>query len=440
MTTDILSLAEITENQDAQYLTHNEALRKLEAMLVRVLSRSNGGPPGSPSEGDVYVVDSATGDWSTASIDDIAHYYSGAWHFYSPVEDLSLFCRDEDIRIRYTGSAWVDEKFGDFGQDLSTTSGLTFGYKAGTLRNDNTIVSVSAGTVSLTDDTTNYIEVDSSGTVSANTSGFTSGQIPLYEVVTASGSISSVTDKRSWLNRTGSVATEDFATLPFGNRLGDSGRFAGAGTGFSLRLSDATYPFDSGNFFNSYNGSTFSEAGKFIHDNTDFGGDDGNMTQTTIDLLGAMGRSGEDARYGVEFRIAQVDAGTGTSAGASFPGGTRYLMTVNNSVVIFGFSRWSTFCGWIRAINGPIGLSASEYDYWEIGGVEQSLSNYDLDPASGWIFVFIRKQEIKGYYNPFPSLRGNNGNSLQIAIPSVFIGIVNPGIYSAPLINAAAII
>lgn len=104
MTTDILSLSELKENQSAKYLTHNEALRQIEAMLVRVLSRSNEGPPDDPSEGDVYIVDDTSGDWEDANTDDIAHYYSGAWHFYSPIEGLFLFCLDEDTPIKYSGS------------------------------------------------------------------------------------------------------------------------------------------------------------------------------------------------------------------------------------------------------------------------------------------------------------------------------------------------
>ena len=98
---------------------------------------------------------------------------------------------DELLNIKLDGT--------DFQQDISTTTGLTFGYKAGKFRNDNAIVSVAAGTVTLTGSATNYVEVDSAGVVSVNTTGFTSGQIPLFEVVTTTGSISSVTDKRSWL-------------------------------------------------------------------------------------------------------------------------------------------------------------------------------------------------------------------------------------------------
>ena len=109
MSTEILGIAEIEVSQSAKYLTHNEALRQLEGMLVRVLDRNNGGPPGSPSDGDTYIVDSATGDWSAASVNDIAHYFSGAWHFYSPVEGLRIYVVDEDIYCKFDGSNWVPD-------------------------------------------------------------------------------------------------------------------------------------------------------------------------------------------------------------------------------------------------------------------------------------------------------------------------------------------
>lgn len=81
-----------------------------------------------------------------------------------------------------------------------THSGLDFAYGAGRVRSDNTITDTVAGTVTLADDTTNYIEVDpSDGTVSDNAVGFTAGSIPLYTVVTAASAISTVTDKRAFL-------------------------------------------------------------------------------------------------------------------------------------------------------------------------------------------------------------------------------------------------
>jgi hypothetical protein len=98
----------------------------------------------------------------------------------------------------YTDTSSVRTLGDVFDEDSYTTTGLTWGYKAGTVRFDNTITTVAAGTVSLTDDATNYIEVNSSGTVSRNTTAFTSGRIPIRTVVTSAGVQTTSTDGRSW--------------------------------------------------------------------------------------------------------------------------------------------------------------------------------------------------------------------------------------------------
>ena len=85
-----------------------------------------------------------------------------------------------------------------FANNPDTTTGLTWGYKAGTIRVDQTVTAVAASTISLTDTATNYIEVNSAGTVSRNTTAFTSGRVPLYTVVCAGGVQTVVTNKRAW--------------------------------------------------------------------------------------------------------------------------------------------------------------------------------------------------------------------------------------------------
>lgn len=108
MSTDILSIDEITEAQGSKYVTHNGAIRQLEGMTIRVLDKDNGGPPGGPSNGDTYIVDSATGDWSGASVKDIAYYYGSAWYFYTPVEGVRIWVNDEDVEYVFDGSDWVE--------------------------------------------------------------------------------------------------------------------------------------------------------------------------------------------------------------------------------------------------------------------------------------------------------------------------------------------
>ena len=210
MTTDVLSLPEITAGQSQKEVTHNEALYRLEGLLSRVKSRTTSAEPSSPSEGDIYIVPAgATGTNWSGQDNNIAHYYGGSWHFYAPVRQVLVGVIDEDLWVHWTGSAWETHTaqpadasltpvhIREFAQDTSTTSGTTFGHKAGRVRNDNVITDVSAGTVALTDDATNYVELTPAGSVVVNTSSFTAGRIPLFVVVVSSGSIDTVTDKRA---------------------------------------------------------------------------------------------------------------------------------------------------------------------------------------------------------------------------------------------------
>lgn len=88
-----------------------------------------------------------------------------------------------------------------FGENAASHSGLNFAYLGGVYRNNTTIATIAAGSIALADDATNYIFVDvSAGAIAANTTGFTSGDIPLFTVITAAGAITNVTDNRTLLS------------------------------------------------------------------------------------------------------------------------------------------------------------------------------------------------------------------------------------------------
>jgi hypothetical protein len=87
-----------------------------------------------------------------------------------------------------------------YAEDTAAHSGLNFGYKAGTVRNDNVVTDTSASTILMTDAVANYVEVHpTTGVVSKNTSGFTSLLIPLF-IVTPSTTVAggTVNDRRTW--------------------------------------------------------------------------------------------------------------------------------------------------------------------------------------------------------------------------------------------------
>jgi hypothetical protein len=86
--------------------------------------------------------------------------------------------------------------FAAFGWNQPNSSGLTFAYYGGSLYNAGSLVAVAAGTLALPASSTSYVEMTTAGAVSANTSGFTAGQIPLATVVTSATAITSVADAR----------------------------------------------------------------------------------------------------------------------------------------------------------------------------------------------------------------------------------------------------
>jgi hypothetical protein len=94
-----------------------------------------------------------------------------------------------------------------FGRRASTTTGLTWGYYGGRYRKDNdTFILVANGTLLLDASDTNYIEVDkATGVVSTNTTAFTVGACPLYEVVTGTATITSYLDFRVGTQADGTV-------------------------------------------------------------------------------------------------------------------------------------------------------------------------------------------------------------------------------------------
>lgn len=371
MTTPVTGLPEITDGQASPGATHNQALRELTAKTVRVLSRTTAVEPGSPADGDAYILPSgfSGASWGGSAVNRIAHFIGGVWQFYTPAEGWSVWVNSEDIHVTWNGSAWTDEvglprwpcvavsttpfsvtashrgmvlvcdttsgsitlnllavasagngfvfavkkkvaansliidpsgaeliddatsmtltddedsrivvtdasewhaiggggsgggggitlpvsdataifkndadatktvkvslaglstgtertvsypnKSGthaflddvapggngsdQLAEDSANHNGLLYAYKAGAVRLDNVVTLVSAGTVLLTEGATNYVEITSGGSVSANTTGFTSGRFPMAIVTTLAGSpsgIDTVTDRRAWI-------------------------------------------------------------------------------------------------------------------------------------------------------------------------------------------------------------------------------------------------
>lgn len=97
---------------------------------------------------------------------------------------------DLNANFDYLDDAHVGSIAGSFDVDTATTVGLLFGWQAGRIRQaDGTVLVVAADTIALDPSATNYVEIDGTGTVTNNTTGFTDGSKPIRQLTTDTDSI-----------------------------------------------------------------------------------------------------------------------------------------------------------------------------------------------------------------------------------------------------------
>ncbi|EXL08892.1 DUF2793 domain-containing protein [Aquamicrobium defluvii] len=107
-TTAHLALPFIMAAQAQKHVTHNEALRLLDGLVqLSVLDRDLTAPPGSPADGDRYIVASgATGAWTGWDLN-VALWTDGAWLRLPPRAGWQAWVEDEGLLLVYNGSAWI---------------------------------------------------------------------------------------------------------------------------------------------------------------------------------------------------------------------------------------------------------------------------------------------------------------------------------------------
>jgi hypothetical protein len=103
-----LNLPYIMAAQAQKHVTHNEAIRRLDAIVqASVADRNLSAPPGTPAEGDCYIVAAgATGAW-VGREGEIAAYQDGTWAFYAPREGWIAWIADEDLLCAWDGTDWI---------------------------------------------------------------------------------------------------------------------------------------------------------------------------------------------------------------------------------------------------------------------------------------------------------------------------------------------
>ncbi len=97
----------IISTQSQKEVTHNMALNMLDALVQSSVESSIlSVPPLSPTEGNLWLVDSvATGDW-TSHDNELAQFIGGIWQFYLPFEGMLVWLKDDGVMAHYSSGLW----------------------------------------------------------------------------------------------------------------------------------------------------------------------------------------------------------------------------------------------------------------------------------------------------------------------------------------------
>ncbi|MEQ1648135.1 MAG: DUF2793 domain-containing protein [Hyphomicrobiaceae bacterium] len=103
-----LALPYIAAAQAQKHVTHNEAIRTLDAIVqLSVADRNVATPPANPVNGQRYIIAAApTGLWALKA-NNIAAYQDDNWTYYTPSEGWLSWVSAEEIIVAWNGTAWV---------------------------------------------------------------------------------------------------------------------------------------------------------------------------------------------------------------------------------------------------------------------------------------------------------------------------------------------
>ncbi|HVV63278.1 MAG TPA: DUF2793 domain-containing protein [Pseudolabrys sp.] len=104
-----LGLPNIEAAQAQKHVTHNDALRMLDALVqLAVADRDLSTPPASPAEGGRWIVKATGTDAWIGHDNAIAAWQDGAWQFYAPQTGWRVYVADEGVLLAWNGTAWGD--------------------------------------------------------------------------------------------------------------------------------------------------------------------------------------------------------------------------------------------------------------------------------------------------------------------------------------------
>jgi hypothetical protein len=115
MSTPNLLLPFIEAGQAQKHVTHNEALRVLDALTQLAVIAVSADPPGAPAPGERHIVGASPTGAFAGHANEIAAWQDGAWTFFAPRAGWRAWNAADAALLIWNGSIWTDLSAGGGG-------------------------------------------------------------------------------------------------------------------------------------------------------------------------------------------------------------------------------------------------------------------------------------------------------------------------------------
>ena len=423
-TTANLFLPYIMPSQAQKHVTHNEAVRALDSLvMLSVADRTSLTPPAGVGDGARFIVGpSPIGAWS-GHRDEVAAWQDGAWVFFSPQEGWLAWCVAEEILLVFSDGAWTStgakagglQNVAELGVNTSADATNRFAVSSDAallthaggshrlLVNKNSAADTAS--IVFQDDFSGRAEIGLAGNDTLSFKVSADGNT-FVEAISIDGATGKPTFNAANL-------LEDYAI----NLYSDSGRFGGGGAS-GIGIGAFAWP----RYLTLYNGATVAALGKFIHNNDDYGGSAGALDPAVRDLVDMI-RDSSYRRYGIEFWVAEVTAGSGQVVSVNYGALTGYYSLYTAQLVR---TSAMTFHAYLRALDSAVIVRLGTGQTALVDGAIQT-ETFAIAPSQNWVSLTIRDvQDLRrstGYSLSLNLYTQNPGDRYLIACPALMGGL-----------------
>lgn len=211
------------------------------------------------------------------------------------------------------------------------------------------------------------------------------------------------------------------------NYLVDSGRLfdtttTEGQTSLTLTTLDPTLTMNADPFI-AYNGSVFSDGGRYTSGSITFGGARDACNESVELLLNAMRNSNSERLHGVEFNILESTQGIGTGA-PDIKNPSNFLAF---SLSATPAAETTTIGFWLRCVSGEVSTRSHFVD-----GIEEY--NKVLAAEDGWKHISMLRSSVQAYVTSL-SIYASPGSVLQVALPFLCAGDFRGFVHGSPIIK-----